>query len=249
MEGFFKREPEKNSLRSEHLENARPVIACVCDRKNLDPETSKVLNHIAKTGQQIDYYGDTVDLDARNIHNAGARTYVISETDRTDKYSEEYANCTGIALVGTDKNTGEQISFLSHQDPKIFLDMYKKRFKKDLTSAISAHKERSSPGTIDAVIFGGNRSFFGGDLSEYAKSIKTLSDICKGELGFEPTVLTGPNIETEVGRTAAFLDTQNRRLYIVRPVQEDNKTNESYLAKDVKKNVKSGRWEKGIQIF
>lgn len=244
LEGFFQKEPEKNSLQSEHLENIRPIIACLCDEKNLDPETSKVLNHITATGQKIDFYGDVVVLDERNIRNAGMGTYVISETNKTDKYSEEYANCTGIALVGTDKDTGEQISFLSHQNPPIFLDVYKRRFKKDLISAIRTHKERSLPGTVDAVIFGGNRSFFARDLSEYSKSIKMLSDICKGELSFEPTVLTGPNIETETGKTAAFLDTQNRRLYIVRPAQQSNKTNESYLAKDVKKNVNSGRWQK-----
>lgn len=242
MEGFFlPREPEKNSLRSEHLEDVRPIIACLCDTKNLDPETSKVLDHIATTGQKIDYYGDTVDLDVRNIRNAGARTYVISETNTKDKYSEEYANCTGVAFVGTDKDTGEQISFLSHQDPEIFLDLYKKRFKKDLASAIQTHRERSSPGTIDAVIFGGNRSF--GDLTEYAASIKNLSSICRKELGFDPTVLTGPNI-AESGRTSAFLDTQNRRLYVVRPTQRENQTNESYLAEDVKKKIRSGSWEK-----
>lgn len=58
------------------------------------------------------------------------------------------------------------------------------------------------------------------------------------EFGFEPVILTGPSVNLEYA-TNVYLDTQNRRLYLIRPEQPEHSTNNSYLPRDFKKNQKN----------
>lgn len=46
-------------------------------------------------------------------------------------------------MVGTDKNTGKQISVLSHQDPEKFLRKKRKKFEKNLKQRIEVLLERT----------------------------------------------------------------------------------------------------------
>ncbi len=230
----IKKELNSNKPKEESYierKDLNPIRACILDIENIDPNTLKAINLIEANGVNIDYYGDEKIYYENNMKNAGKRTYVISESNNKDKYSHSYYNCTGIIVVGKNKE-GEEISFMSHQDPYEFLFDKKANFINDLSERIEKILQKVEKNDIDAIIFGGNR----GDLG-YQKSIKLIGNILREKLNFEPTVMTGPNFTNS--QTNVFFDTKNRRLYIARDKRGTRSgPNESYLASELKKRSK-----------
>ncbi len=212
----------------------KPIMACVgtCRDFGDSPhlkEIHRVQNDTdaAEKIDNVDFYADKKDMDAKNFKHHGKMTYVVSDINNKDKFSQEFKDCTGLVVAGRDKKTGENISFLTHQDPHYFLNGIenKNKLREDLRERIRALKERCEEGTLDARIFGGN--YFGEDKMEYREnylnSIKFLSSETSSALGFEPVVVVGPkNIG---GQDDVFYDNEHRRLYIVRPVVGDATTN------------------------
>ena len=242
----------KNSLKSEHLKHGiRPIIACIGTpeqfRQNLNRKSSAELGfHEAAPSEKnnnrnIDYYGHPEELRQQNFKNADRNSYVISAVDSSNKFSKGFKNCTGLIVSGLEKDTGKNISFVSHHDPDYFLsgDEAEKLFNRDLREQLEELKKRCGDGTIDAVIVGGN---YFENLSEsqtqYLKSIRLLSEEVQGVLGFEPVVMTGPK-NRRSGQDDVFYDNEQRRLYIMRPAVGEEFT-KSYLPSDVKNQEK--RW-------
>ena len=257
FEHFFssskQKEPENvpvgsvNALKSEHLNaGVRPIIAGVGTREDFQDKEQTMAEMFSKNDDTVDnvnYYGNHKRLTRRNFKNPSDWSYVISPISDKDKMSCGYLNCTGVAVSGADKKTGKNISFLSHQDPKYFLEEENMdMFLKDMKEQTIEMKERCVSGTIDAVIFGGNyftggNAFDEGYRKRYENSIKTLSSGLGSILGFAPPVIVGPKME-EYGEDVYF-DNANRRLYMVRP-KVGNSTTESYLPKDI--NEQEKKW-------
>lgn len=58
-----------------------------------------------------------------------------------------------------------------------------------------------------------------------------MNNLIHDEIWLFPTVMTWPNI---VWRGLdVYLDTQNRRVWLVRPQQTDNRTNQAYMPEDL----------------
>ena len=222
---------QENKFQNTEIKYAQPIRACILEQYNIDNKTKKIINSIEKNGIDIDYYANEDVYRKNNMKNAGPETYAISEINEKSKSSYSYRNCTGIIVVGKNKK-GKEVSFMSHQDPTEFLDKKKEVFINDLSQRIKEILEKTKKDTIDAIIFGGKRAD-----REYQDSIKLLGDTLKKELGFEPTVMTGPNLDYD--GTNIFFDTQNRRLYIVRNEQpEEKRSNESYLPSEIDEKKK-----------
>ncbi len=255
-------EPEKkDTKKSEHLkEGVSPIFACIGTRDQFDkarhePKVFKMLSDLMwdspvpgtpghyglpndRENRDADYYGDPKDLQRDNFKNRGEDTYVISPVDELDKLSNQFANCTGVVATGREKETGRNISFFSHQDPRYFLRK-KSQFIIDLDERLEELKKRSEEGTVDAVVLGGNS--FDSDPTyqkAYTESIELLADEIEGVLGFEPVIVTGP--KTVSGRDNAYYDTEHRRLFIERP-EVGNATTESYLPSEIKEQSK--KWQ------
>jgi len=62
----------------------------------------------------VDYFGTPERLERQGFKNQGEGSYVISTVGSADKTSDRFINCTGIIVAGKDKETGVEISFLSH---------------------------------------------------------------------------------------------------------------------------------------
>lgn len=242
--------PEHQPEPPRHLKDGvKAIIACVGtpdqfrENSGIETELKGVFRIVPKKSgaSNIDYYGDPTKLTEQNFKNAGRYSYVISPADGFDKFSGEFANCTGLVVTGQDKSTGENISFLSHQDPGYFLaeKTNSNQFVEDLRQRLKELKERSVEGTIDAVIVGGN--YFTeseGFLKNYLESIKLLSEEISKILGFQPIVMTGP--KTTSGRDHVFYDNKNRRLYIMRPNVGDD-TTKSFSPSEIKDQEKKWR--------
>lgn len=241
-----------NALNAEHLkEGIRPITASVggtaekeCwQTVETDPVTKETIELIKKGAENVEY-GPPFNLSA------------LSEQD---KFSEEYSECTGVVLVGKDKTIGRELSLLSHQNPQRLSGAVKDQFAGELISRLDQLIEASEPGTIDVVLFGGHTNTEE-QTDQYEESIRSLSEICKSRLGFEPAVIVGPNADVAKARMNVYLDTQHRRLYIVRPDQAaeakpkwfglkkpkageyneaDNATNQSFLPSEFKKAKRS----------
>ena len=227
-----------------HLKKGvRPIMACVETREQLEknPNVETAMFSDDETEKQnmkeVDYYGRPEDLNKQNFKNAGYESYVISTIDDSNKFSKSFKNCTGLVVSGVDKETGKNISFISHEDPGYFLDQRenKNRFVHDLEQQLREFKERSDEGTIDAVIVGGNYFKSGDYRIDYLSSIELLSDEISKVLGFKPLVMTGP--KTAHGSDSIFFENENKRLYIVRPEVGD-KTTESYMTNELDKQKK-----------
>jgi hypothetical protein len=164
----------------------------------------------------------------QNVTNVKfVENYVISPIDTSNKFSSKYFSCTGIVLVAKDKETGENISFMSHQDPKYFLNHKSGEdvlFLKDLNKALSEIKERGLEGTFEGVIYGGKYSFLPPEqalkapinlyVDTYLEAIELLSKQITDQLGFEPKVAIGP--KTQPSHDTVFYDNKNRILHIAR---------------------------------
>ncbi|MFH1608539.1 MAG: hypothetical protein ABH951_00775, partial [Patescibacteria group bacterium] len=127
-------EEKLNTLKSEHLkEGIPPIRGCVCDKNNLDEQTQYYLDDFKKDAEFINFYSKKDELLEKNLQNAGKETYVISSIDNKNKYSLEYYDCTGVVAIGVDKETGENVSFLSHQNPAFFVENKneRKNFRED----------------------------------------------------------------------------------------------------------------------
>lgn len=241
FENLFLSKPKEktpDALKSEHLnEGVRPILASINDHEQKwDDEMNETISKIGREGEFVDFAANQ-----NNMLNAGEHTYVISNCSESSKWSESYWNCTGVAVIGVDKETGKEISILTHQNPEEFLGKNEKDFESDLSKVITNLLGRTEKGTVDAVVFGGYYGPYGESNSEYLKSIKKISKVCASVLGYEPVVLTGPNRDGSYS-TNIFLDTQKRRLYIVRPSDTYHSSNQSYNPSDIKKQKK--KWGK-----
>jgi len=222
----------ENPLKSEHLnEGVSPIMGCVGTPEQFD--NFKTENADILHAHNVNYYEDPQKLKENKFKNQGKNSYVISPIDSLNKFSTSFRNCIGLIVTGQDKETGENISFLSHQDPDSFLGETREHFLADLKQQLSALKERSVSGTIDAVIVGGD--YYGIQRQkEYVGSIGLVADEVQNLLGFEPVVMTGPKINWNrwIAEDDVFYDNGHRRLYIRRPDVGDAST-ESYLPSDV----------------
>jgi len=245
----------RDTLRSEHLkEGVQPIVAAVGAWYDFDdsqdeelsllydrekyPENSAIFHH-------VDFYGEPGELHKNRFSNGGEKTYVISPVDNKDKVSTKYIDCTGLIVTGKDKESGEDISFASHQDPYYFLSESENTeiFLKDLHAHLKEIQSRCEAGTIDAVIVGGDyNSSYKKDVKYYKGSIYLLANEVSRSLGFEPVVITGPKIET--GADHIYYNNKKRRLFIIRPSVGDSST-KSYLPRDMKKEEKKWRKDEG----
>ncbi|MCX6736221.1 MAG: hypothetical protein NTZ13_04010 [Candidatus Parcubacteria bacterium] len=245
-----------NPLKSEHLnEGIKPIIACINSMSEEEEEKKfgkfreLVYTDNTRGIRNVDFYGDPIELSRKGFKNVGEYTYVISTIDDANKFSEEFKNCTGVIVTGQDKNTGKDISFLSHEDPWFFVEQEggTKKFTEDLRAQLLEIKNRCIPGTIDAVIAGGNyfKQINETELytkryrDNYQKSIEILSKEISDILGFEPAVIIGP--KALGGSDKMFYDNAGRQLHIYRRKTGDE-TSESYIPRDFEK--KKEDWEK-----
>lgn len=251
--------PEVKSInikKYEHLkEGVLPIMACVgtmYDYKKDKKIQRLFLGKKIPNVHDVDFDAHPLELKKVGFENDGEKSYVISVVDGLDKYSKRYYDCTGLIIAGKEKETGKNISFMSHQNPSYFLKENKFKFSTDLVKQIQAIKNRCEEGTIDAVIFGGRyakvidfkdsdpkRDMF---MEEYLKSIKLVSQRVKDALGFEPLVITGP--KTIPGTDRVFYDNENRRLYLIRE-NDDFDSVQSFSPSELeerRKNWKPGEW-------
>jgi len=253
------KKPELNALKSEHLKDAPQVLACVGtkmeDFLTGDENKDKAFLEMFENAENVDFFEKVDKIRTKGHLTAGYETYVISLANENDKRSDKLRNCTSVIISGTDKDTGKNISLVSHQDPKSFLPNEKgisKQFTEHLQQQLSDFKIRCLPETIDAVMLGGNYLRDGIHRKDYAKSVAFLSNKIKLVLGFEPVVITGPKTNEatdedenkESGDDKFLFDTKNRRLYLVRP-EVGNSTTESYLPSDFDEQAQ--KWEKELR--
>lgn len=249
-----------NPLKNEHLkEGIKPIIGGVYDRHNLDRDTEYFLDNFKREAEFVNFGAGEKNLKENRMLNSGKDTYVISPCDSKNKYSLSYLDCTGVVVVGLDKETGKNVSFLSHQNPESFLndEEVRSKFKKDLLSDLDTMYSRCLPNTIDIVVFGGKKEtdlpipddnfkigfdnideFMKGPYDDYAKSLRFLNFVISQKVGFSPVAMIGPsdNFKTPYHGLSVYFDNENRRLYMLRPKQE-SENNEPFLASDVYNQV------------
>jgi hypothetical protein len=228
--------PQSNQ-NQESKENYFPIRSIIIDKKNIDEKTEKTLIKIIKNGVNVDYEGYETDYEQTKMINRGEQTYVISQCTPEDKYSKNFYDCTSIILIGKSISSKKQLSIMTHQDPSKFLERHKEHFEYDLVRSIDMLKSKTEINSIDAVVLGGHD-----DLKVYQQSIKRIDEILLYELHSSPTVLTGPDLRG--GPTDIFLDTQNRRVYVVRSYQYENTANHHFVPSEV--DNKNQMWKKEI---
>ncbi len=216
-----------------------PLVASMNPLYAKDPvhglETQNRVSDIVIGGERIDDGATIQQREKGGMLSIDQHSFIISNCSETDKFSEGYIRCIGLVAVGVDKDSKKEISIMSHADPYLFLDDDETRehFLLGLSNRLKQLKEQCIPGTIDAVMFGGaNRSSV-----DYKKSITLVSEACKNELAFEPTVIAGQG--DHMGHLNVYVETQKRHLYFLRPEQKNNLRNQPFMPSDADQQVQS----------
>jgi len=221
-----------------------PITACIGAPETFSKEDSEAL--AALQSEFVDYKGSRGDARELNQTRGMDPAYVISALSNTNKHSNKYINCIGAALVVTDVATGKNISLLSHQHVLNLIGKSSQKLKdQDFRDAFSnlLHEfmRRTEKGTRDAVIFGGN--YFRNERARdanmptssfadnYVDAVKVLSATIAEVIGLDAHVVVGP--QTRGGDIDVTLDTQNRRLYIVRLEQPGFENNVNFPASKI----------------
>ena len=221
------REDEKLKKFFEHLDPPfEPITTSIT-------EGYKVGNHMEVTDlfdssriEGVNYYADPGAIQERGQLSAGKQTYVLSAISPAPKISDQYCNCQGL-VVGGVSHEGEELSFLTHHDPKKIMQAEVwKEFEADLRGRLRELKLKTKLGSIDAVSFGGDMytqtkslTFDGLDRrDDYVITAQAVAEIVEEELGFEPRVVEGPRyVPSEPGernKQLAMYDTKKRHLII-----------------------------------
>lgn len=236
-----KQTKEKNDKNEYLRKDIKPIFACVgqFDEHLKQSETLRQVfnNQFVGNAENIDYSEYPNILKEKGIKNGGLETYVLSPINSFDKFSRGYCDCTGLVVAGKDQITHENISFISHQDPKEFLVGKKELFLKDLGEHLEEIKKRSEEKTIDVVIVGGNYLNKDSYNENYIQSIKLLEQEILKKLGFYPIVVAGPKIAS--GSDTIFYDNKNRRVFVGRSSKYFTK---DYISKDIEKNKKDWKF-------
>ncbi len=229
----FKVETKFNHLES----NFQPIRVCIHNKNNYENSTFVGNDEYINTFQDVDYSGSNDYYKLNKMLNGGWETYVISDMNSKNKFTKGLYDCTGFIIVGEDKDTNQNISILSHQDPKEFLNpALINSFSSHLIESLRKILARSKKGSIDAIIYGGNKfDNFGQNRDNYEKSIKLVSEIINSELGFKPNVTTGP--KEDVGSSDIYFDNKNRRAYLFMPEQKKDITLHDFHPDKVKEQV------------
>lgn len=238
LESLFKEGNVIHENRHDHLKKGvTPIMACIGTAEDFGQQYLILDNHKYDSENVTNVNWDNPFVN-ESFKHCGFNSYTISGIDASFKCSEGFYRCTGIVVVGLDKETGKNISFMTHQDPKKILYESNDQFDKDLSDRLKDLLTRSEKGTVDAVIFGGNvSSYIGVEDStaniNYRDSIKKLSCILRERLGFNPLIITGPKNRPLKGTPHAhfdsvFFDTDHRRLFIIRPENANNKSFKLY---------------------
>ncbi|MBU3978748.1 hypothetical protein KJ980_07225 [Patescibacteria group bacterium] len=223
------------------------IRACIGTRKQYKQTNPTLYKQIFEdiewnATHDVSLYGGSIYENKKSKY-ASEQSYIISPLDENNKASNLYNDCTGILLIGQDKITGNNISLLSHQNPRYFLinQDNKNTFKHGLDLALEEAKKRCFEGTIDIVIFGGNYLKENAlSQNNYINSVNLLNEEVKKVLGFEPFVITGPKTNDDKGyKDDVFYDNSNQRFYIMRG-QVGDASAESYFPSKIEEQKK--RW-------
>jgi hypothetical protein len=216
--------PVKN-FRDTHLEDGvKPITVCLSSEEDLLKDKNYVLFidkkfKKSKKSINVDFQGSKDYFKKEKIKNNGEGTYLISKIDDSDKFTENLYDCTTLVVVGTEEDNKKQISFISHQDPKSFLNSSNKdEFISDLEQSLNEIKNKCKPGTIDAIFVGGlyknTYSVLRREVNinpgekNYINSIELISAEVKKTLGFTPPTINGPKIIK--GPDSVFFENDNR---------------------------------------
>ncbi len=208
-----------------HLEKgAKPIMVCVGTFDELE-DTLKDFHERTKTNPStvinVDFFG-SASWKNNNFRTDGDGAYVISIVDGSDKMSAGFMNCTGVLVCGADKNTGKNLSFLTHQNPiQLFSCGAEDDFIELLEEQLKEIKERCKPGTIDAVVIGGSldsgyKDSNGTYKKDYLESLKLLSKEMNKFFGFDPVVINGPKMKASYDEDNFYFLNEDRKAFLVR---------------------------------
>jgi curved DNA-binding protein CbpA len=268
-----------SSVKGEHLENPFEQRTKVRLYDSTDPEQYLRFSLGGGAGEifadptttLVNYYDSPENIEKEGMLG-GYPAYVISRADETPKRSNSYRNCSTVIVVGEDME-GNQLSFLTHQNPDYFLTTHKEQFRTDVSSRIQEMVSRCKPGTIDVSVLGGN--YYDSvntnhqapeklTLAEqYQASIDELEAIIKeefaryGQAETPIVALAGPDFSQHPSSfhdTDIVLDTQARIVLVSRPQQFYELANEVYDVEDRKEyqvqlNEAKGLFPKKRQIY
>lgn len=237
------------SKKESHLiKGVKPIMACLGSFEDFEKshDFSDILEEEnLQNLQNVNWHTGRYESDNQDFLTAGPGTYLISAIDGLNKFSQQYGPCTGLIVTGVDKETGENISFVTHQIPSAILGPKRESFIENLKARLLKMEERCKLGTVDAVVVGGKYSAdFNADFREnYLQSIKLISGEVEKLLHFEPIVYSPKTTEQINARgDDMYFDTRNRRLYLLRPKIEPHTGTGSFTQSGIEKEKE--KWKK-----
>lgn len=152
FEGISK---ERNNFLKDGIKPIEINVGTILDFKNTPVDFFTKNKDIIDKLSTTNFGSEKEEMDAKKALHAGKSTYVISTIDELNKFEKEIYMCTVLIVVGKDKNSSQNVSFVSHQYPGEFLNDKKKDFIYHLQQRLLEFKEKCEKETMEAVIVGG----------------------------------------------------------------------------------------------
>lgn len=259
---------EKSSLDSgiiesvEEKKNFGKIMGCVHYDAPMNPDFES--NKIQEDGRKYlpneirEYINDEkVKVDDSNVTNidyykeedkilSGEKVEFVF--DESDKMSVGYSVCLGSVFVGKSKETGENVSFFTHNLPTTCdTDEFRQAYVENLQKAKSLCEED----TMDVVMFAGmiegeNDGNEEGKREAYINGINSIIDSVKeafpdSEDEDFPSIIIGPKKEFTDGKPKivgddVYFDTSNRMLHFHR---RDSHDNQSYTPEEFREQYQN----------
>jgi len=205
------------------------IVASLTDRKTEEIQYGKPFPDIfpADKARHLQFLGEDVAISGINEH---------------PKYSTGYYSCIGCVVIGKTK-AGKNISLMTHQ-----LGMEQGKTKQEFKQDLEHFLSQVEPGTVDAVLFGGEFDMSYKKWREdpaplYIRQIESSASIMRDVLGFDPTVLAGP-ASGSYRYVDAAVDTETRRMWIIRPAQQPEVAPWSFPARQVREVLRNATNQK-----
>ncbi len=200
-----------------------------------------------RNATNVDMNAAGATLDGRGVlHDEMGGTYAISAVDSESKYTKGLQDCTCLVVSGISKKTGENISFLTHQDPKEFMGKHRNEFIDALEGQLDKIKLKCKARTIDAVLLGGklfpDPNYLGDKQKirdEYLDPVALISSTVKDTLGFRPTIINGPKNKEDCSDEVYYVNNE-RKINLVR--SNVKKMNKDFIYSDSKSKKGEDPW-------
>lgn len=217
---------EMNNETGEIGPDKKRIVACLTD---IALDGKEILESFKRDGVEVVW-------DAR-------KSYGISEADSTLKWSDDFSECLGVVISGTDIEN-KPVSILLHILPN--LPLTDRRFLQEFKQRIGTFMQKTLRGSVEIVVFGGrvhqHDKTMNPNPDPYKQGVLNISSFLKRFTGVDARIIAMPRVTPRGGmKIATAYNTAEKKLFIIRDNAELGDERKSFAPEELPEVINSLR--------